>query len=113
MSNPYGTLIDVAVATGAVLFVASLAYAFKVRKDTMSGDVEEAHARPRGYMLIGAWVLVPPLWFFFEFTWLHPNIFDDSTEFARVKYAQELARNVWLAFVVVLAAILGVKWPPG
>lgn len=108
--NPYATFIDTVVGVSVALFFASLIYAYKIR--TGSRTVEEKQIR--GYILIGLWVLLPPIWFFVEFQLLHPNIFpQDSFELSRVKQSQELARNVWLAFVVVLAAIVGVKWPPG
>ena len=69
-------------------------------------------SRIRGYVLIGLWVILPPIWFFFEFKHLHPNMAGDTFELSRVKQAQDLGRNIWLSFVVVLAAIIGIKWPP-
>lgn len=111
--NPYGALIDIVVAVSAVLFFVSLLYAYRLRQAAGSGAVASSKLQTRGYLLIGLWVILPPIWFFLEFQLLHPNMVDNSFELSRVKQAQDLARNVWLAFVVVLAAILGVKWPPG
>ena len=38
---------------------------------------------------------------------LHPE------EFEELKYSQELARNVWVAFVVLLEVITQIKWGGG
>jgi hypothetical protein len=51
------------------------------------------------------WVVVPPLCFWAEYwlLWRHePH--EDPKELERFKYAQELGRNVWLAFVILLGA---------
>jgi hypothetical protein len=64
-----------------------------------------------GYVLVGAWALGPPIYFLWEFSSRFPEGAGESAEAERVKYLQELARNVWLALVLVLAAILGIKWP--
>jgi hypothetical protein len=53
------------------------------------------------------WVALPPLWFFFEWIILCPNLLKDERE--RIAHTHDLARNVWLALVVFLAVILGVK----
>jgi hypothetical protein len=113
MTNPYGTLIDGVVATSAILFIASLVYAYKLRTGSYAGSLTAEQVRVRGYILIGLWVILPPIWFFFEFQYLHPNMLGDPAELSRVKQAQDLGRNIWLAFIVVLGAIVGVKWPPG
>jgi len=61
----------------------------------------------RAYVLVGAWALIPPLWFIVEW-----HFFDvKKGEFEHFKYSQELARNVWVAFVIVLAKITGITWP--
>ena len=50
--------------------------------------------------LIGGWVLLPPLWFYVEYTFL----FDKTKEnFKEFKYVQELARNIWAGFALLLA----------
>jgi hypothetical protein len=111
--NPFDPLINGVIVASVVLFVASLGYAYRLRKHSQSGKTTAEKARNSGYVLIGLWVLLPPIWFFFEFQHLHPNMMENSFELARVKQAQDLGRNVWLSFVVVLAAIIGIKWPPG
>ena len=111
--NPFASLIDGVVLGSAVLFLFSLWYAYRLRGRSQSGETTAEAARNTGYVLIGLWVLLPPIWFFFEFQYLHPNMLENTFEISRVKQAQDLGRNIWLSFVVVLAAIVGIKWPPG
>ncbi len=113
LPNPFDPVIDGVVIASVVLFVASLWYAYKLRTRSQSGVTTAEAVRSAGYVLIGLWVLLPPIWFFFEFQHLHPNMVENSFELSRVKQAQDLGRNVWLSFVVVFAAIVGIKWPPG
>lgn len=58
------------------------------------------------YWLVGAWALVTPIWFMWEWH----TFTGDKAAVEDLKYGQELARNVWVALVVVLAAITGIKW---
>jgi hypothetical protein len=60
------------------------------------------------YWLVGAWALLTPLWFIWEWH----TFKGDKAAFEHFKYGQELARNVWIALVVVLAVITGIKWGP-
>tara|TARA_B100000315_G_scaffold255670_1_gene299648 strand:- start:18402 stop:18794 length:393 start_codon:yes stop_codon:yes gene_type:complete len=52
------------------------------------------------------WAVVPPLWFWFDyfFIWKTENLKDDPIALEKFKYGQSVSRNVWLAFVVLLAA---------
>lgn len=71
-----------------------------------------AYRDPWGYMLIGVWALGPPLWFLYEFvSEFPPNNNRPEQEQERLKQLHDLSRNIWLAFVVVLAAIMNIKWP--
>lgn len=90
----------------AVLAGSSLLLALLLRKYGCS------YIDPWGYLLLGLWALVPPVWFLFEFASDFPKGHSESTEVVdRLKHLHDLSRNIWLAFVVVLAAIMGVKWP--
>ena len=86
----------------AVLGIASLFIAIHIRGEQK--ELRELHAQ----VLIGFWALVPPVWFLLEWGW-----FTGVGEEEHVKHAHELARNIWLALVVVLAVIAGIKWPFG
>lgn len=103
------TILWWAIGISIVLAAASLIWAVRLR----TAGVALEQRKTRSYLLLAFWVLVPPVWFFFEFQYLHPDIYpQNSFELSRVEHSQDLARNVWLAFVVVLAVALGVKWPP-
>jgi len=62
-----------------------------------------------GYILIVFWVLAPPVWFWVE--WVFLNDPQDEPKTGLLKHTHELARNIWVALVIVLTAILGIKWP--
>ncbi len=62
-----------------------------------------------GYILVGFWVLAPPVWFFFEWVCLCKKLPPDERD--RIKHLHDLARNIWLALVIVLAAILNYDYP--
>jgi len=66
------------------------------------------------YIVLAVWTLIPPMYFWFDWEYLCKNIpkNERDQEVARVTHTHELARNVWLALVVVLAYAFGVKWPP-
>jgi hypothetical protein len=57
------------------------------------------------YLLI-AWVFLPPLAFWAEYwlVWRFDPCCEEKDSLERFKYAQELGKNVWLAFVILLAA---------
>jgi hypothetical protein len=50
------------------------------------------------------WAVVPPMWFWLEhfYVWRGAGIADT---FDLHKYGQEVSRNIWLAFVALLAAL--------
>lgn len=62
-----------------------------------------------GYSLLAFWALAPPVWFFFEWVLLVDH--SVAGEAQRISHSHDLGRNVWLAFIAVLASSLGVKWP--
>jgi hypothetical protein len=53
------------------------------------------------------WATLPPLWFSIEYHvfWRRENQHPHPEALERFKHAQDLARNVWLAFVAVLAVL--------
>jgi hypothetical protein len=64
-----------------------------------------------GLALLLFWSLAPPIWFFLEWIYLDPKKRDSTREY--IMHLHDLSRNIWLAFVVVLAMILGIKLSPG
>ena len=60
---------------------------------------------------IGAWVLLPALWFFYEFFYFFPKHGNSKAGFERLKGVQEASSKVWAAVALVLAGIYSVQFP--
>ena len=54
---------------------------------------------------ICAWIVGPPVWFLVEHVWFMPSGISPSD----FKDSQDLAKEIWNAFAIVLAATWGVK----
>ena len=54
--------------------------------------------------VLGAWSLLPPIWFWFEYIFLFRNAFPEAeqSKLDRFKYQQDLSSKIWLAAVSVL-----------
>ena len=59
--------------------------------------------------VLGAWTLGPPVYFWDE--WLRCPFPAGSPQWKQMAHSPELSRNLWVAFVVVLAALFGFRWP--
>jgi len=62
--------------------------------------------------LLGFWIIIPPLWLWFEFCFL----FKDgkapfSNDFEKFKYGQELTKNLWLSISALLLLVYCGKVP--
>jgi hypothetical protein len=62
-----------------------------------------------GKYIVGFWILVPPVYFFWDWVVLCKGLTADNREIA--KHTHDLARNIWLGFVAVLAVMYSVKFP--
>jgi hypothetical protein len=62
-----------------------------------------------GYFVVALWALMPPIRFWFEWVFLCRDLSDKELE--HVKHLHELSRNIWVALVIVLAALYDIKWP--
>ncbi|HKX50932.1 MAG TPA: hypothetical protein VJQ48_10940 [Candidatus Binatia bacterium] len=51
------------------------------------------------------------MWFFYEWVVLCKDLKDED-ERDRIKHIYELARNIWLALVVILVALFQIDWKP-
>jgi hypothetical protein len=92
--------MSVAAAGGSLWYACSLHHHFdELVKQHQA--VDKSHA----YILVGCWTLIPPLYFFAEWVW-----WTNPSEEEHVKHLHELARNFWIAFVIVLAVMTGIKW---
>jgi hypothetical protein len=53
-------------------------------------------------ILIGFWLLVPPLFFWLDWVWFCRNIPHGSDERRTISHTHTLSRNIWVAFVALL-----------
>jgi hypothetical protein len=70
--------------------------------------VWEDYKDPWGYVLIAFWAVAPPVWFLAEYVFWPPAAGHHDE---RTRHLHDLARNIWLALVVVLAVTMDLKWP--
>ncbi|AKU23012.1 hypothetical protein MJ904_08100 [Massilia sp. MB5] len=61
-------------------------------------------------LTVSAWVLLPPLWFFYEFFYYFPKHGNPAAGFDRLKAVQDVTSKVWAAVGLVLGAIYTVKF---
>jgi hypothetical protein len=92
------TIVPLSIASAIV----SLVFAAIVR------FCQPAFLNPYGYIMLGLWAVVPPAWFIYEWT-ISKTL--GSAEQDRIKHFHDLARNLWLALVLALAAIMGAENP--
>ena len=59
------------------------------------------------YIILGGWALGPPVWFILESVFLYDSKEEDLQHFI---YYQSLGRNLWLGFLVFLAAFYLGNW---
>ena len=65
-----------------------------------------------GPVLIGLWALGPPIFFWVDWVAFAGEINDDpKREIA--KHTHDLGRNIWIAFVAILAYLFGVHFTGG
>ena len=57
-----------------------------------------------GPFALGAWTLLPPIFFWVDWTFFCDDL--DKDELAAVKHTHDLARNIWLALIGVLVVLL-------
>jgi len=55
-------------------------------------------------IVLGAWTLLPPIWFWYEYFFLFRDAFPkaNSDELDQFKYGQDFSSKIWLAAVSVL-----------
>lgn len=63
------------------------------------------------YGIVFFWVLVPPVWLWCEWKWVCYQMSNDDREY--LKHFHDLARNVWLALVLVLCVLFKIKLSVG
>ena len=61
-----------------------------------------------GQIILSFWVVAPPIFFWFD--WIICENVDSKTA-ERAKHNHDLARNIWLGFIVLLAVLFNLEWP--
>jgi hypothetical protein len=94
--------VKIVVPLSGAFAIGSLAFAVFVR------FCQPALLKPYGYIILGLWALVPPLWFIYE--WMLSASLAPAEQ-DRIKHFHDLARNLWLALILALGAIMGAENP--
>lgn len=68
--------------------------------------VETTPNCPLPYLIIGFWVLAPPVYFWLDWHVLCAKIPAQHVE--SVKHIHDLSRNIWIALISVLSALFGI-----
>ena len=58
-----------------------------------------------GKVLVSLWVLVPPVFFWFDWVFFCRNLTEAQKD--KAKHTHDLSRNIWLALIAVLAGAFG------
>ena len=87
------------IPLSAVLAILSLGFALWIRFGS------SPCLKPVGNVILGLWTIRPPLWFMGE--WNH-SLHLPPEEKKDIEHWHELARNLWLALIVVLSATMGI-----
>ncbi len=78
---------------GPVLAIVGLFYTYRSHLDGC----------PREIIFLG-WALLPPIWLIIEYWLLFDRNEESSKDFETFKHGQSLARNLWVGFLIFLAA---------
>ncbi len=96
-SNPTGIFVRATIILLLVSVLSAVLFSW-------SDDIKKA--------LMGFWIIVPPLWLWFEFCYLYERgITPFANDFEKYKYSQELSKNLWLAISAILLLLYFGKLP--
>jgi len=95
----------IAAYIAAPLALFSLFYAVAMRLTWPDVEKSPECWQTVGAVTVGAWVLLPPVWF-----WLEWVFFSKGQDAERLKHTHDLSRNIWIALVIVLAALLKIHF---
>lgn len=96
---------DKRIRLAAIAIALALIVVFTFRNPSSWFDTSEHTNRTILAVVFGASLVLPPLWFLWEWH----RFRGDKDEFERLKHGQELAKNFWLAVSVALGLALGFK----
>jgi hypothetical protein len=62
-------------------------------------------------LIYGVWTVIPPAWFLYEYSIVFPQDRKlDANQTADLKYTQELAGKFWAGVLLILGALLFLKY---
>jgi len=61
-------------------------------------------------ILVSIWIILQPMWFFYEHFYHFPKNGNPAAGWDRLKEAQAVTSKVWIAFAVILSALLSGKF---
>jgi hypothetical protein len=94
-----GKQIALLVALAAIFFSLVLAYLGRRSPIPSEPTAEWPLIKKIQLVVLVAWVLVPPLWFSFEYTFcfLPGRLYCAGVDFEKYKYDQDLTSKAWVA----------------
>ena len=91
-----------------ILISKNLLSTHKIKTDQIIGD--QLSMLSSDILIYAFWIIMPPLWFLFEYVWLFPKLSKfDPDEVADLKYTQELGAKVWAGIVGLITILLYIK----
>ena len=99
--------------TRKVIFMISIFIAILTIFGITEGFKLQHHDTVKYFDLISycTWTIIPPIWFLFEYVWVFPKAAKlDPAQLADLKYTQELASKIWGGLVVLITALLYLKY---
>ena len=61
-------------------------------------------------VIFAGWAVLPPIWFILEYWLLFDRTKESIADFEAFKHSQALARNLWIGFLIFLAAFYLGRW---
>jgi hypothetical protein len=55
--------------------------------------------------VLGLWIMVPPIWFWYEYFFLYKDTITAKVELDAFKHGQDQSAKIWLALVTILAGL--------
>ena len=93
------TKVKIRKILGPVLAILGLLYTYR----------SHLNACPREIIFAG-WAVLPPIWLIVEYWLLFDRTEESLADFEAFKHGQALARNLWIGFLIFLAAFYLGSW---
>jgi hypothetical protein len=90
---------------GIISAIAALA-CLAIAKGSL-GEGIQGWEKQHAYAIVGAWAVLPPVFFWVDWVVFCQTMSKDELD--RAKHTHDLSRNIWLALVILLGAVLGIK----